>query len=215
MKGKLIAIEGVDSSGKGTQSKLLVERLQKSGFEASLVSFPRYETFFGQLVKKYLSGEFGSLQEVNPEFASLLFSLDRYNAMPFLEQQLAKGKIVICDRYVASNIAHQAAKFKGKDQKKFIEWLSQVEAGLPKPNATVFLDLPVLVSIKLMQSRAREKDIHEANKEYLEATRLVYLKLAKKTGWITIDCKRKEGIKPREEIHEEIWEKLEKLLAQS
>ena len=208
----MIAIEGCDSSGKRTQAKLLFERLKKEGKDAILVSFPRYETFFGKLVKKYLSGDFGSLGEVKPEFASLLYSLDRYNAMPFLEHQLQGGKILICDRYEASNVAHQAAKFRGEEQGKFIEWLSSVESRLPRPQATVFLDLPVETSIKLMKSRSREKDIHEANKPYLEATRHVYQKLAKKQNWIVVDCSSKDGIRSIQEIHKEVWEKLQGFL---
>ena len=212
MQGKLLAIEGCDSSGKHTQANLLLERLEKEGKPAVLVSFPRYETFFGKLVTKYLSGEFGSLEEVKPEFASLLYSLDRYNAMPFLEQQLQSGKIVVCDRYIASNIAHQAAKFEGVEQVKFIRWMESVESRLPKPVATIFLDLPVETSISLMRSRSRAKDMHEANKGHLEAARKVYLKLSKKAGWTTIDCVSKDGIRLIREIHEEIWESIAKLI---
>jgi len=212
MQGKLLAIEGVDSSGKGTQAKLLLERLQREGKQAILVSFPRYETFSGKLVRDYLQGKFGSLEEVKPEFAALLYSLDRFNAMPFLEEQLSQGKIIVCDRYIASNIAHQAAKLQGEPQEAFIEWLHEVESPLPKPTATVFLDLPVETSIKLMQSREKEKDIHELNKPYLEATRQVYLKLANQPGWITIDCSSETGIRAREKIHKEIWEKVQQFV---
>jgi dTMP kinase len=212
MQGKLIAIEGCDSSGKHTQAKLLLEGLKKEGKDAVLVSFPRYETFFGGLVKKHLSGEFGSLEEVKPEFAALLFSLDRYNAMPFLEQQLQEGKLVVCDRYIASNIAHQAAKFEGEEQDKFIEWISSVEARLPKPSATVFLDLPVEASIKLMQSRDREKDLYEKDKAYLESTRRAYQRLSKNPNWITVDCSSKQGIRPIQKIQEEIRAKVAKLI---
>ena len=208
MQGKLLAIEGCDGSGKHTQAVMLLGHLEKDSGNAVLVSFPRYETFFGELVKKYLSGEFGSLEEVRPELAALLYSLDRYSALPFLEEQLRKGKTVVCDRYVASNIAHQAAKFQGKEQEKFIEWIQAVEARMPKPTATVFLDLPVETSIGLMQGRSGERDIHEANKEYLEATRRVYLDLCGKEAWLSVDCSAGKGIRPRGEIHAEILEKL-------
>lgn len=212
MQGKIIAIEGCDSSGKETQAKLLLERLKKKGKNAVLISFPRYETFFGKLVKKYLSGEFGSLEEVKPEFSSLLYSLDRYNALPEIEGFLGEGKVVVCNRYTASNIAHQAAKFQGKEQEKFIEWIQAVEARMPKPVLTIFLDLPVEASIGLMQGRSREKDIHEANKAYLEATRQVYLKLCEVENWIKVDCRKQGGIRPRQEIHKEVLGKLEHYL---
>ena len=208
MKGRLLVIEGADASGKHTQSKLLAERLEKEGHKVAFFSFPRYETFFGKLVTKYLQGEFGSLKEVKPELASLLYSLDRYDALPEIEKALKQGKAVVCDRYVASNVAHQAAKFQGGERKQFIEWVESVELRLPKPDLTIFLDLPVEVSAKLMQSRAREKDIHELNKPYLEATRQVYLKLAKQSGWITINCASQKGIRSREEIHELVWESI-------
>ena len=212
MPGKLFAIEGADASGKYTQARLLLERLEKGGKEAVLISFPRDETFSGKLVRQYLRGEFGSLQEVRPELAALLYSIDRYNAMPFIEEQLGKGKIVVCDRYIASNIAHQAAKFKGGKQQEFIKWIEAVEGRLPQPDLTLFLDLPVGVSTKLMQKEGRKKDIHEADLAYLEATRQVYLGLCKKPDWIRVDCASGAGIKPREEIHKTVWKKLQEYL---
>ena len=212
MDNKLIAIEGCDSSGKGTQAKLLFERLKAGGKNPVLVSFPRYETFTGRLVKKYLSGDFGSLKEVKPEFSALLYTLDRYNALPFLNQGISQGKTLICDRYAASNIAHQAAKFEGQERDDFIKWVSSAESRLPKPAATIFLDLPIETSISLMQSRQREKDIHELDKAHLESTRLVFKKLAQAGGWITIDCSSLKGIRPAKEIHEEIWQRLQGFL---
>jgi len=212
MPGKLFAIEGCDATGKRTQSELLLEKLKSSNFDAVLLSFPRYETIFGQLVKQYLQGKFGSLKEVKPEFSALLYTIDRYNASPKIGQWLSEGKVVVCDRYSASNIAHQAAKFMGKEQAKFIEWLQNAESRLPKPDATIFLDLPVSVSAQLMQTREREKDIHELDLDYLESTRKVYLALCKKESWIKIDCQSRAGIKPKEEIHAEIWKKLQQYL---
>ena len=212
MKGKIIVIEGADASGKHTQSKLLVERLEKNGNEVEFFSFPRYETFFGKLVKKYLLGEFGSLKEVKPELASLLYSLDRFDAMPQIEKSVGNGKIVVCDRYTASNIAHQAAKFQGEKRRQFIEWIESVESRLPSPDLTIFLDLPVEVSAKLMQSRQREKDIHELDLDYLKATRQVYAGLSKKGGWQRIECSSGSGIKPMEEIHKDVWVEVKKIL---
>lgn len=182
MKGKIIVVEGTDASGKHTQSKLLAEKLEKEGKEVAFFSFPRYETFFGKLVTKYLQGEFGSLKEVKPELASLLYSLDRYDALSKIEELLKQGKIIVCDRYTASNVAHQAAKFQGSDREKFIEWVESIESRLPMPDLTIFLDLPVEISAKLMHSRKREKDIHELDLDYLEATRQVYSELSKKNG---------------------------------
>lgn len=208
MAGKLFVIEGADATGKHTQAELLVENLEKRGLDVVSVSFPRYGAFFGKLVKKYLSGGFGSLEEVPPEFAALLYSLDRYDARAEIEMHLSNGKVVVCDRYVASNVAHQAAKFSGEEQQGFIEWVSSVESRLPKPALTIFLDLPVSVSLKLMQSREREKDLHELDPDYLEATRRVYLLLSGQKNWFRVDCREGEGIKPKEEIARLVWEKV-------
>ena len=212
MKGILLAMEGTDGSGKHTQSKLLAERLEKDGREVAFFSFPRYETFFGKLVKTYLRVEFGSLNEVKPEFASLLYSLDRLDALPKIEELLKQGKIIVCDRYTASNVALQAAKFQGEERKQFIEWIECVESRLPIPGLTIFFDLPVKVSAKLMHSRQREKDIHELDLNYLEATRQVYAGLSRKRNWLRVECASGLGIKSREEIHKLVWKKAQEYL---
>lgn len=213
MAGIILAIEGSDGSGKHTQAKLLLERLKKEGKKAELFSFPEYRTFSGKLVSKYLRGEFGSLEKVMPEFAALLYSLDRYKALPRLLEALGQGKIVVCDRYVASNIAHQASKFTGVEREKFTEWLSTVESKMPKPALTIFLDLPVPVSAKLMQERKGKNDIHEVNQNYLNSTREVYLSLSMKPDWTRIECAEGTGIKKRQEIHRLVWEAVKQLVS--
>jgi len=212
MNGKLFVVEGADASGKHTQAELLLERLKKENIDAVSFAFPRYGLFFGKIVKKYLNGEFGSLDEVKPEFAALLYSVDRYDALPQIEKLLFEGKTIVCDRFSASNIAHQAAKFQGGEREKFIEWIETVESRLPKPSLTLFLDVPVPVSKNLMQNRKRKQDIHETNVDYLEATRQVYLSLTKKQGWTKIECTADGLIKPREEIHEAIWQKVQEYI---
>jgi len=202
--GKFFAIEGSDGSGKHTQSKLLVESLQKEGSAVELFSFPRYNKVFGKLVRDYLRGKFGSPQHVPVEFASLLYSLDRYHAKPLLEKALSAGKIVVADRFTASNIAHQAAKLSGTTRQEFIEWLNAVEAKLPKPALTIYLDVPVDVSQKLMAGRG-EKDLHESNVSYLKQVRVVYLELAKQENWAKIDCTKDAKMLSIEEVHEMVW----------
>src|SRR5580704_15426600 len=113
----LIAIEGIDGSGKGTQSRILVERLRQSGRKVELISFPRYEeTFFGRLIGSFLNGQFGTLDQVHPVLVSLLFAGDRFESRPKLEKALATCDVVVLDRYVASNVAHQGAKILGADR---------------------------------------------------------------------------------------------------
>ena len=213
MSGKIFVIEGADASGKATQSKLLKERLEKEGFSVQLFSFPRYETETGKQVKKYLSGEFGSLDEVRPEFAAVLYSADKFAAAREIKEALAKGKMVICDRYTASNAAHQGARTADEAKRKeFVQWIQETESGLPKPAATVYLDVPVAVSQKLMESRAREKDLHESDAEYLERVRSIYLELCKQENWIRIDCVKGGKILPREEIHKAVWSRMQSFL---
>jgi len=209
---KLFVIEGADASGKATQAKLLKERLEKEGNPVSLFSFPRYETETGKMVKRYLNGEFGSLDEVKPEFAALLYSLDKFAAAGEIEQALSSGKIVVCDRFTASNAAHQGAKFKDNEgRKKFISWIQSVESSLPKPAATVYLDVPVPVSQELMKNRG-EKDLHESDAKYLENVRRTYLLLSEEHNWIKIDCVEESKLLSRESIHESVWSEIQSFL---
>ena len=220
-KGFLIAVEGTDSSGKATQAKLLVERLQRRGFVVELVSLPRYHEFFGSLVGKYLAGEFGSKEELPPEFASLLYALDRYHAKKGWNQKLEMGISLVFDRYRASNLAHHAAKFETKkEQEGFVKWLKTVESRLPKENATVFLNMPEEAAQQLMRGKDREKnyrqgqekDQHERDVPYLRRTRELYKKLAKKEKWAVVEAAFLDGkewvVRSKEEVSEEVWNKL-------
>ncbi|MDP6671168.1 MAG: thymidylate kinase, partial [archaeon] len=168
-------------------------------------AFPRYETFSGSLVKKYLAGGFGSLDELPPEFPSLLYALDRYDAAKSIEESLAAGKIVVADRFTASNIAHQAVKLPKEEQQDFIEWLKGVESRLPKSTITVYLDVPVEISQGLMESEGREKDLHEQNPAFLKRAQEIYLSLAKQSDWERINCVKDEKLLSIEEIHEMVW----------
>tara|TARA_Y100000310_G_scaffold327497_2_gene393967 strand:+ start:1763 stop:2404 length:642 start_codon:yes stop_codon:yes gene_type:complete len=212
MKGKLIVIEGADASGKQTQSELLIKSLKKEGFRAELISFPRYKTEFGKLVRKYLSGAFGPIKKVSPEFASLLYALDRYDAAASLQKKLEQGNIVVCDRYTASNIAHQAAKFSGAKQYHFIKWVNSVESELPIPNITIYLDVPLNVSQILMKKQGRKRDLHEQNLSYLKKVRLVYLKLAKKKNWVKINCVQGKKLRSIATIHSDLREVISGIL---
>lgn len=217
MKGKIIVLEGTDSSGKATQSQLLLGFLQKKGIDAELYSFPRYKEFFGSLVGKYLAGDFGSKESLPPEFCALLYSLDRYQIKKEIEEKLAEGKILVMDRYIFANIAHQAAKFSdAKEQENFLCWIECLESRMPEADAVVFLNMPTAAAQKLMLGKDREKayrkgvqkDLHESDSDYLERTRRVYELLAKKNNWIVVDCAENGFVKTKEEIHMGIIEKL-------
>ena len=153
MTAKLIAIEGVDGSGKGTQSRLLADTLRSEGRRVALLSFPRYsETFFGARIGDFLNGRFGSLEAVDPFLAALLFAGDRLESKPVLAAALAENDIVVLDRYVASNVAHQGAKREGAERAELVRRIEHVEFALnalPRPDVTVWLDLPVPLATRL------------------------------------------------------------------
>ena len=207
LTGKIIVIEGLDGTGKKTQSKLLVDKL-----EANYYSFPNYAEPFGKLVTKYLQGELGSLEDVTPEAASLLYAADRYQKKAEIQAKLKEGKTLVIDRYSQASYGHQAGKFGGAEQRvEFVEWLKQVESRLPKADAIVFLDLPVEASAKLREGREAKhegRDLHEEDDSHLRESRRAYLEAAEREGWIVIDCSDNEGVRPVEDIHAEIVARL-------
>jgi dTMP kinase len=145
-RGKFIAIEGIDGSGKRTQLDLLARALESRGIPCVCVSFPRYDSSFGQLVAQYLNGDFGSLSAVDPHFSAMLYAGDRLEAKPELEAALSAGKTVLADRYISSNLAHQTARVAPKQRDEFLRWLQRLEYSLydlPAEDLVLFLRLPV------------------------------------------------------------------------
>ena len=214
MQGKLIVIEGLDSSGKETQSRMLEEHFKKEGVNCRRVEFPNYKSESSTLVKMYLRGDFGSnASEVNPYAASSFYAVDRYASYKTgFEDFYKNGGLVIADRYTTSNMIHQASKLEsGKDE--FAEWIMNYEyelLGLPRPDKVIFLNMPTDVAVKLMQNRINKatgeekKDIHEKDIAYLKATYAEAMRLTKKLGWSVVNCS--DGENPRDilEIHEDI-----------
>lgn len=199
-KGRLIVIEGLDSSGKETQSKLLAEYLERKDEKVKRVEFPNYKSESSALVRMYLSGKFGDSPDcVNAYAASTFFAADRYATYKTdFEQFLNDGGIVIADRYTTSNMIHQASKIEDADERTaYLDWLDNFEynlIGLPRPDKVIFLDMPMEIAQKLMAARANkidgsdEKDIHEKNREYLEATYRAAAVVSEKYGWKHVLC---------------------------
>src|SRR3954451_7476197 len=135
--GKLLALEGIDGAGKGTQAARVVEEAGSRGYTVASFSFPTYDgNPFSRAVADYLNGEFGGADEVHPELAALLYAGDRFHARPQLVAALGDSDLVVCDRYVASNAAHQGAKLSGAARTRLLDWLDEVEYGefaLPRP----------------------------------------------------------------------------------
>lgn len=204
MKGLLISIEGTDGSGKGTQSKRIAEFYSDvCGFNVKLISFPCYDsTFFGSEIGKYLNGEFGELSTINPKFSSLLFALDRFEKAKEIKQYLDQGYIVICDRYVDSNVAYQCSLLETQNERiEMEEWLRCVEyqvLELPKPDVTLFLDVEPVVSRKMVHLKdtrtytENKEDLLESSHNLIENSYKAYRKMAKQYNWIIIACTEKQ-----------------------
>lgn len=215
MKGILVTIEGIDGSGKGTQTEMLKKKLEEASIPIKIYSFPCYEnTFFGKEVGAFLRGEFGTIEQVHPKLASILFAGDRFEKKKEIEADLANGCIVLCDRYVDSNIAHQCAKLPDSEKTKFSSWLERLEYeifSLPRPDLTIFLDVPINISKKLvLEKQARsytdeKEDIHEASHEYLKKVYSSYVELAERRKWNRIECTINENIRPVGEISIDIF----------
>jgi len=220
----LVVIEGIDGSGKGTQAARLCRRIVESGMSATLISFPRYEaTLFGRSIGDFLNGRFGTLEQVSPFLASLLYAGDRFESRTLLAESLSTHDVVVLDRYVASNVAHQGSKCSGNERQELIDWISRIEYeifALPRPDLTFLLDLPARHAQELIarkQARSytdRKADLQEADARYLEEVRKVYLELAgSEPNWQTVDCRTNSVIRSIEEIGDEIWNLLGERMA--
>lgn len=221
---KLIVVEGVDSSGKATQSALLQQKLTEMGKKVVNVEFPNYASDSSAVVKMYLGGAFGSdPNAVSPYAASAFFAVDRVASVKATWKDLfSNGNIVIADRYTTSNMVHQASKIQDLDKKsEFLDWLFDLEYNkleLPKPDLVIFLDMPVENARQLMAKRANKidnsnvLDIHESNEGYLQQSYDNALFVANKYKWDIVHCAKDGKVKKIEEISQEILEKIQKVL---
>jgi dTMP kinase len=214
-RGKFIVLEGIDGSGKRTQLEALTREFSRKGMAFTQVSFPNYSGFFGKLVAQFLNGEFGPLAAVDPHFSALLYAGDRLESKPAIESALASGKMVLADRYVASNQAHQGARVPREKRAAFLAWLKQLEYevyALPAEDLVIYLHVPVAEAHRLVGEKgARDytksrRDLQEADLAHLEAASQVYDELARQSNWITIECfdARARSLRAPAAIHEEI-----------
>jgi dTMP kinase len=210
--GKFIAIEGIDGSGKRTQIDLLSRALDARGVPHVRYSFPRYESSFGRLVARYLNGEFGRLDTVDPHFSALLYAGDRFEAKAELEGALAEGKTVLADRYIGSNLAHQGARVAAQRREEFLSWLKRLEYGiygLPAEDLVIYLRLPAREAQRLVGLKAARqytnlrRDLQEADLKHLEQAALVYDRVATQPNWVTIECFDEAAgeLRPPEVVH--------------
>ena len=213
MKGKLIVIEGLDGSGKSTQETLLKQKLSDMGVKVNFIKLPNYDDPACELVKMYLAGRFGKKAgDVNAYAASSFFAVDRYVSYNcYWKNEYLNGEIFLADRYTTSNAYHQLTKTDKKDWDSYLEWLEDFEYGkmeIPKPDAVIYLDMPIEVSQKLMTDRYNgdesKKDIHEKDIEYLNSCREAADYACNKLGWHRIKCSSNGEPLPVETISAEI-----------
>lgn len=225
-KGKMIVIDGTDGSGKGTQTQLLLGYLEEQKVSNKYIDFPRYYTsFHGKMVGKFLSGELGKLDQINPYLASLIYALDRLAARDEMVDWLEEGNVVVANRYTTSSFAFQTVRVPKSEQKDFLKWLYRMEYKehkLPKEDVVLFLYVPVNVSQKLLVKKAKsgarrylkngDKDINESDVTYQKKVLRMYLDLAKQyKHWEVIKCVDSKGnILSVAKIHKKIIAVLKK-----
>lgn len=203
-----IVLEGLDGAGKSTQIKQLRALLQERGIESCYVHFPRFEApVYGELIARFLRGELGSVESVDPYIVALLFAGDRADMAAQIRQWQAEGKVVIVDRYVYSNIGYQCAKIADSEgQQRLKEWILQTEYGyynIPRPDLSIFLDVPFSFTAKSLAAQRTgddraylngQSDIHESSLDLQQQVRRVYLEAAETDESLkVIDCSNCEG----------------------
>ncbi len=200
----LIAIEGIDGSGKGTQSARLVDQLNARGIITGTLQFPRYgATTFGQSIGDFLNGKFGELSEVHPQLAAVLYAGDRFESKEKLQSLMDTSDVVVLDRYVGSNLAHQASKLQGEPREQLIDWIERIEFGvfgLPKADVTILIDMSSTWSRELVSRKAareytsREADLQEADTTYMGQVRRCYQQIAaSRADWHVISGLTESG----------------------
>lgn len=212
--GKLIVIEGTDGSGKSTQFKKLTQRLQEEGTCFKTLVFPQYAEPSSALIRMYLGGEFGTdPSDVNAYAASAFYAVDRYASFKKdWGKWYADGGLIVSDRYITSNAVHQTSKEAPEKREEFLKWLYEFECdklGMPRPDLTIYLDVPTGFTEQLMRHREAETnthaDIHEQNTSYLATCREMGRTAANYYGWHIINCVDDGQMRSIESIHEEIY----------
>ena len=212
--GKLIVIEGTDGSGKSTQFKKLTERLQAEGLIFKTLVFPQYSEPSSALIRMYLGGEFGTKpSDVNAYAASAFYAVDRYASFKKdWGNWYDQGGVIISDRYTTSNAVHQASKETPENRPEFLRWLYEFEyekLGMPRPDLTIYLDVPTDFTEKMMRSREAstntKADIHEKDMSYLATSREMGRTASQYYGWKVIPCVRDDEMRSIEDIHQELY----------
>ena len=221
MASKLIVIEGLDGSGKGTQSALVTKALQDRGFKVRKLTFPDYDSPTSSLVKMYLGGELGDTpDDVNAYAASSFYAVDRVASfIKYWKKDYEECDYIVADRYVTSNIIYQMSKVADSERDEYIEWCEDYEYNrlcVPRPDIVIYLDMPPAVSQKLMSGRYNgdesKKDIHEKNMNFLLSCRKSALYALEKLSWVHISCADNDEPKSIETITQQILDTIDEKL---
>lgn len=212
MKGALIVIEGGDGAGKATQTELLVSALQDKGRAVTTLSFPNYtDNIFGSLIRECLQGERGDFLQVDPRVVSALYAADRFESKALITDALARGEVVVLDRYTTANMLHQGAKLTSEaEQRDLIKWIDRVEHeiyGLPRPDIVCYLEVEASVRARMVAEReggkgdvAEENSAHQAHVD--ETARLIG---SEYPAWRIIDCMEGSVVQPVEMVHTKVY----------
>ena len=223
-QGVFIVLEGTDGSGKGTQFKLLSKQLKDAGYDVVIFDFPQYDRPSSYFVKEYLNGRYGTAEEVDPYTGSLFYALDRYDTANKVRRALVEGKVVLANRFTASNMAHQGTKFRNPDERRaYFIWLDNLEfemLKIPRPNLNLVLRVPAGIAQDLVDQKEtrsytnKRRDIHEADLNHLQRSIEVYDELCKlfPKDFNCIDCIRKGKLMSIEAINRLVYKKVASLL---
>lgn len=222
--GTFIVIEGTDGSGKGTQFQLLADRLEQAGYDVATFDFPQYKNPSSYFVREYLNGKYGSADEVGPYTGSLFYALDRFEASVQIKQALDAGKIVLANRFVGSNMAHQGTKFSNSEERRgYFIWLDNLEfemLHIPRPDVSFVLRVPAEIAQQLVDQKQgrdytdKKRDLHEADLNHLERSVSVYDEMCGlfPQDFVRVDCVRNEKLLPIEAVQDLLWQKISPLL---
>jgi len=220
-RGKLIAVEGIDGRGKQTQVRLLSQALESRGLQVLSTGFPQYNSWFGKMVGQFLNGDFGPHHD--PHFTALLYAGDRFECKGPIVAALEQGKIVITDRYVGSNLAHQTARTSPEKREEFRAWIEHLEYGiygLPKEDLVLYLRVPPLQAQSLVAKKSARAytdsahDILESDLRHLQAAADIYDQLGRRPNWKTVECydPRSDSVRAPEDIAREVLAAVQPLL---
>jgi dTMP kinase len=223
-RGILIAVEGIDGSGKRTQVELLEKALTKRGHSVYSTGFPQYDSWFGKMVGQFLDGRLGPLESVDPHFTALLYAGDRFEAKQRMEAALNRGSVVLADRYIGSNLAHQTVRAPAEKRAEFLSWIEHLEYtiyGLPRESLVLYLRVPPVEAQSLVARKSArsyttaQKDLLESSLRHLEDAAEMYDLLSRRPSWATTQCfdATRHIMRPPEEIAAEVLAAVEPVLA--